>query len=94
MSFSTHQSHYNTKLNRCLLLMSMFYHYPPPDPFRTEEVILVDENERRVHGSYSEKKLDAAVLADLRTGKKTSGENVICELTPSILQKIACKNRA
>jgi hypothetical protein len=97
LSGSNYQSHYNTKLNRCLILMTDFYHsssdYPRQSQHGREEVTLVDANERREFASYGEKKLDEAKQEEWRTEKKISGQEIFCKLMPSIFQERTCKNR-
>jgi hypothetical protein len=91
LSSSTYQSHYNAKLNRCLMLMTVFYNYPG-DQHNAVDVFLLDANERRFYATYGEKMSYEAALAE-HTGKKVSGDVVVCELTPSLRQKTLCKTR-
>jgi hypothetical protein len=91
LSSSTYQSHYNGKLNRCLMLMTVGYNYSA-DHYNAEDVFLVDANERRIFATYGERKSYEAALAE-HAGKKVSGDVVVCELAPSLRQKTACKTR-
>jgi hypothetical protein len=87
---STYQSHYNTKLNRCLMLTTDLHALQDDN---VEVVTLVDANERRRYATYQEMRSHEAVRKDLQTGTKTSGKVFNCKLTPSIRQETTCKNR-
>jgi len=73
----TYQSHYNTKLNRCLMLTTDLHALQDDN---VEVVTLVDANERRKYATYQEM-------------QSTSGKVLSCKLTPSIRHETTCKNR-
>jgi hypothetical protein len=86
----TYQSHYNTKLNRCLMLTTDLHALQDDN---VEVVTLVDANERRKYATYQEMQSHEAVAKDLQTGTKTSGKVLSCKLAPSIRHETTCKNR-
>jgi hypothetical protein len=89
-AFGTYQSHYNTKLNRCLMLTTDLHALQDDN---VEVVTLVDANERRKYATYQEMQSHEAVAKDLQTGTKTSGKVLSCKLAPSIRHETTCKNR-
>ena len=73
----TYQSHYDTKLKRCLMLTTDLHALQDDN---VEVVTLVDANERRKYATYQEM-------------QSTSGKVLSCKLTPSIRHETTCKNR-
>jgi hypothetical protein len=80
------QSHYNTRLNRCLLLVSRVTVIPPAANLSNQlrQSFLVDANERRYYASYVETQL----------ASETEPKIDRCELRPTILYKTVCKTRS
>lgn len=72
-----YQSHYNTKLKRCLILITLSGSYSTDIIVFYSQWFLVDANERRYYAYYYESKSSA----------------VRCELTPSFVQNLPCKTR-
>jgi hypothetical protein len=78
-----YQSHYNTKLNRCLLLITRWNSYSKPNSVVISSRFLIDANERRYYASHVEQRLV----------KEATSSMVSCELTPRIFEKVPCKAR-
>jgi hypothetical protein len=79
------QSHYNTKLNRCLLLINRVAVIPLSTNLSNQQrqSFLVDANERRYFASYVETQLA------LETKPKIER----CELRPTMRYKTVCTTR-
>jgi hypothetical protein len=71
------QSHYNTKLNRCLLLLTKTDAFTKPDIVVYSSWFLIDANERRKYASFVER----------------GSSVVSCQLKPSVFQERPCKTR-
>jgi hypothetical protein len=82
---SDHQSHYNTKLGRCLMLINRRSVLPLSANLSNQQrqSILVDANERRYYANYIETQLAA----------ETKPKIEMCELRPSMRQKTVCTAR-
>jgi hypothetical protein len=82
---SDYQSHYNTKLDRCLMLINRRSVLPLATNLSDQQrqSVLVDANERRTYANYIETQL--AVETKPKIG--------LCELTPGLRQKTACTTR-
>lgn len=80
---STYQSHYNTKLKQCLMLIKRSRDFSL-DKTMLYEWYLVDAVERRYYAFYGEN-------MRYEGGPKRTFES--CELTPSLRQKTLCKTR-
>jgi ABC-type transporter MlaC component len=79
------QSHYNSKLNRCLLLISRVAVIPLSTNLSNQQrqSFLVDANERRYYASYVETQLA------LETKPKVER----CELRPTMRYRTVCTSR-
>ena len=80
---NNYQSHYNTKLKRCLMLINRSDYFSAVGT-QSNQWFLVDANERRFYATYGESKLEPG---------RTEAHPPTCELTPSIRQKTLCKTR-
>ena len=83
---SDYQSHYNRKLDRCLMLISRRSVLPLAADLSDQrrQSVLVDANERRYYANYVETQLAAETTPKIET----------CELLPGIRRKTACSTRA
>jgi len=82
---SNYQNHYNSELDRCLLLIKRVFILPLATNLSDQQrqMILVDANERRPYATFVETQLATETRA--RIDK--------CELEPHIHQKAACLTR-
>jgi hypothetical protein len=82
---SNFQSHYNSKLKRCLLLVNRVTVLPPATNLSNQQrqSFLVDANERRYYASYAETQL----------ASETKPKIDRCELRPTMRYKTECKGR-
>jgi hypothetical protein len=82
---SDYQSHYNTKLDRCLMLIHRKTFVPLSANLSDQQrqSVLVDANERRYYAIYIESQLAAEPNPRLDT----------CELIPGMRLKTTCKSR-
>lgn len=82
---SDYQSHYNTKLDRCLMLIHRRSFIPLSASLSDQQrqSVLVDANERRYYAIYFETQL--AVEPKPKIG--------MCELVPGMRLKTVCKTR-
>jgi hypothetical protein len=82
---SDYQSHYNTKLDRCLMLINRRSVLPLSENLSDQqrESVLVDANERRYYATYVETQLAVETKPKIDT----------CELTPGMRRKIPCTTR-
>ena len=82
---SDYQSHYNTKLDRCLMLIHRRSFVPLSANLSDQQrqSVLVDANERRYYAIYVETQL--AVESKPRVD--------VCELVPGMRLKTVCKTR-
>jgi hypothetical protein len=82
---SDYQSHYNTKLDRCLMLVNRRSVLPLSENLSDQQrqSFLVDANERRYYATYVETQLAVETKPKIDT----------CELTPGIRRKIPCTTR-
>ena len=82
---SNYQSHYNTRLNRCLILIHRLSVLPLSTNLSNQarQSILVDANERRYYATYIETQL----------AEETKSKVEKCELRPGARQQTICKTR-
>jgi hypothetical protein len=82
---SDYQSHYNTKLDRCLMLINRRSVLPLSENLSDQQrqSLLVDANERRYYATYVETQLAAETKPKIET----------CELTPGMRRKMPCTTR-
>jgi len=82
---SDHQNHYNTKLNRCLLLVQRRTVLPLATNLSNQmrQSILIDANERRTYALYVETQL----------AEETKSKIEKCELRPGMRQRTVCATR-
>jgi hypothetical protein len=82
---SDYQSHYNTKLGRCLMLINRRSVLPLATNLSDQQrqSVLVDANERRYYANYIETQLAV----------ETKPKIDMCELMPGMRRKIACTTR-
>jgi hypothetical protein len=82
---SGYQSHYNTKLDRCLMLVHRRSFIPLSASLSDQQrhSVLVDANERRTYAIYIETQLAAEPKPKLD----------VCELVPGMRLKTVCKTR-
>jgi hypothetical protein len=83
---SDYQNHYNTKLDRCLMLINRRSVLPLSANLSDQQrqSALVDANERRYYANYVETQLAA----------ETKPKIEMCELMPGMRQKTVCTTRA
>jgi hypothetical protein len=83
---SDYQSHYNTKLDRCLILINRRSVLPLATDLSDQQrqSVLIDANERRYYGNYVETQLAAETKPKIDT----------CELMPGMRRKSVCTTRA
>lgn len=83
---SAYQSHYNSKLDRCLLLISRRSFLPLSANLSDQDrrSILIDANERRYYAIYIETQL----------ANETKPKIEKCELRPGMRQRTPCTTRA
>ena len=79
------QSHYNTRLDRCLLLISRVEVLPLTANLSNQQrqSALVDANERRYYATYIETQLASEPRAKIER----------CELRPTMRHKLVCTTR-
>jgi hypothetical protein len=79
------QSHYNTTLNRCLLLINRVSVLPLSTNLSNQQrhSVLVDANERRYYATYLETQLAVETKPKIER----------CELRPTMRYKTACSTR-
>jgi hypothetical protein len=84
-SVGTFQSHYNTRLNRCLLLIDRVSVLPLSTSLSNQlrQAVLVDANERRTYAAYIETQLAV----------ETKPKVERCELRPTARYRTACTTR-
>jgi hypothetical protein len=82
---SDYQNHYNTKLDRCLMLIHRRSFIPLSANLSDQQrqTVLVDANERRHYAIYIETQLAAEPKPRLD----------VCELIPGMRLKTVCKSR-
>jgi hypothetical protein len=82
---SDYQSHYNKKLDRCLMLINRRSVLPLSTNLSDQQrqSVLVDANERRYYASYVETQLAAETKSKIDT----------CELIPGMRRKSVCTTR-
>jgi hypothetical protein len=83
---SDYQSHYNRKLDRCLILIRRRSVLPLATDLSDQQrqSILVDANERRYYANYVETQLATETQPKIET----------CELMPGMRRKTTCATRA
>jgi hypothetical protein len=83
---SDYQSHYNRKLDRCLILINRRSVLPLATDLSDQQrqSVLVDANERRYYANYVETQLVAETKPKIET----------CELMPGMRRKTVCTTRA
>ena len=83
---SDYQSHYNRKLDRCLILISRRSVLPLATDLSDQQrqSVLVDANERRYYANYVETQLATETKPKIET----------CELMPGMRHKTVCATRA
>jgi hypothetical protein len=83
---SDYQSHYNSKLDRCLILINRRSVLPLATDLSDQQrqSVLIDANERRYYGNYVETQLAADTKPRIDT----------CELMPGMRRKSVCTTRA
>jgi hypothetical protein len=83
---SDYQSHYNKKLDRCLILINRRLVLPLATDLSDQQrqSVLVDANERRYYANYVETQLVAETKPKIET----------CELMPGMRRKTVCTTRA
>ncbi len=79
------QSHYNTSLNRCLLLINRVSVLPLATNLSNQQrqSVLVDANERRYYATYLETQLAVETKPKIER----------CELRPTMRSKTVCSTR-
>jgi hypothetical protein len=82
---SDYQSHYNSKLDKCLMLIHRRLLVPLSTDHADQQrqSIMIDANERRHYAIYAETQLAAELAPKLDK----------CELVPGMRFKTACKSR-
>jgi hypothetical protein len=82
---SDYQNHYNTKLDRCLMLINRRSVLPLSTNLSDQQrqSVLVDANERRTYANYTETQLAV----------ETKPKIELCELMPGMRHKIVCTTR-
>jgi hypothetical protein len=84
-SVDNFQSHYNAKLNRCLLLINRVSVMPLATNLSNQQrqSVLVDANERRYYATYIETQL----------AEETKPKIERCELRPTMRSRTVCSTR-
>jgi len=82
---SDYQSHYNTKMDRCLMLINRRSVLPLAANLSDQQrqSVLVDANERRYYANYIETQLAVETKPKIET----------CELMPGMRWRIVCTTR-
>jgi hypothetical protein len=82
---SEYQSHFNTKINRCLMLIHRRTVLPLSTNLSNQarQAVLIDANERRYYATYIERQL----------AEETKSKIERCELRPGVRQRTVCTTR-